>query len=156
MIHVAALYDHLANGVSCRMSEQTRNRRSCVEQRRHATRWWRKKKSDWDFSFLSVWLAWPSPCDYCLVVPRSFISVLLSSSGDAKGSWPAGGPLCACFRDSACWWVTTKKRWPLHSFIMGRSAKVRVDKLHYESLWGSTKKSSVSHNFLTPEREGQK
>lgn len=82
-----------------------------------------------------------------------FMSVLCGSSADSNGSWPAGGPLCACFRDTACWWVTMKKRWPLHSFIMGRSAKVRVDKLHYEALSATTTKKAAFPTTFWPLRK---
>lgn len=40
------------------------------------------KKKATEISVFSV----PSLCDYCLAVLRSFISGLLSSSGDVKGS----------------------------------------------------------------------
>lgn len=84
MKQVAALFDHLANRVSCRISEQTRSRRSCTERQRHATCWWRKKYflfrlSCCQFVIFAIQLRGALFC--------FFHSVLCGSS--VNGSWPA-------------------------------------------------------------------
>lgn len=73
-----------------------------------------------------------------------FNSVLCGSSGDVNGSWPAGGPLCACFRDSACWWRSVglcivlswedqqKSEWI--NFIMRPFQRRQQQKQHFPQL----------------------
>lgn len=148
MIHVAALYDHLASRVSCRMSEQTRNRLSCAEQRRHATHWWRKKKAT-DFSFF---------CSVTLIIVLQFWGALFLVSSAPPVMLKALDPLAArCVHASGTVRADEQRRRSVGLCIVlsweDRQKSEWINFITSPFKRQQKKKISVSHNFLTPERE---
>lgn len=107
-----------------------------------------------------LWLALPSVCDYCLIVQGSFISVPLVSSGDVRRLLTHWRPAVAHVSGTVRADEDDRRRRSFGLCIVlsweDRQKSEWINFITRPFKRRQQKKSSVSHNFLTPEREGQK